>query len=308
MFQDALRKPAALHKGDHIRLIAPASPYRKRDLRRGWRIIEQLGYQPVISNRSIRKTGFLAGDDAERADELQQAFLERETSAVWCIRGGYGSARLLGRLDMEAIRKRPKMIIGFSDITAVLVALSSPGGFVTFHGPVVTQLPVLNKKHLDWMGTLFSGQSIYLEAPLGRVKTLVPGTAEGRLVGGNLSMLTSLIGTPYLPCLDGSIVFIEDTGEQAYRLDRLFWQLREAGVLDSVAGLVLGSLNACKPVGRTRFSAEAVMERAISELGVPCVSGANFGHITRNVALPVGVLARLEATRGKLTLLESCVQ
>jgi muramoyltetrapeptide carboxypeptidase len=172
---------------------------------------------------------------------------------------------------------------------------------------VVTQLPSVPQATLRWLCNLVQGTRPEEKVPLGRARTLVGGSVNGFLLGGNLSVLTSLVGTPFFPELSGAILFIEDTGEEAYRLDRLFAQLKYSGVLKNVFGVVMGSLARCKPSGRNRFSARKVLEDAVAELGVPAISGADFGHIGRNVALPLGVLARLDAGARTLTLLETGV-
>ncbi len=266
-----------------------------------------MGFVPVVDKQEFSRRGFLAGDDEARARRLERGLLEDDTRAVWCIRGGYGSARLLQRLDLERIKARPKLLIGFSDVTALLLPLSAPGGFVTIHGPVVTQLPELSQSSRDWLKKLICGKQPAGRVPLGRLKTLVHGKTRGFLLGGNLSVLTSLLGTPHLPPLAGSILFIEDVAELAYRLDRMLVQLGQSGTIDNVFGVVLGSLKNCKPAGQARYSARGVLERAVAKLGVPTVSGAAFGHENRNLALANGLLASLDADQGRLELLESAV-
>jgi len=307
MFSVAIKKPAALVPGDKIRLVAPASPFNRSRLERGRRIIERMGFVPVVDRKEFSSSGFLAGADEKRAQRIQQALLEEETRAVWCIRGGYGSARLLGNLELDRLKRNPKLLIGFSDITALLVSLSSPGGFVTMHAPVVTQLGRVTQSARDWLEKLMTSADAPGKVHLGQFRKIHPGRIRGFLTGGNLALLASLVGTPYLPSLAGAILFIEDTDEQAYRLDRMFNQLVQAGVLKNIFGVVIGSLAGCKPAGRGRHSARSVLERAVATLGVPAVSGADFGHIARNMAMPLGVLAELDANRRTLSLLEPAV-
>ncbi|HUU03226.1 MAG TPA: LD-carboxypeptidase [Myxococcota bacterium] len=287
--------------------MAPASPFDRRKLARGCRVIEQMGFVPVVDKQEFSRRGFLAGDDEARARRLRRGLLEDDTRAVWCIRGGYGSSRLLERLDLERIKARPKILIGFSDITALLLPLSAPGGFVTIHGPVVTQLPDLSQGARRWLKKLISGKQPAGRVPLGRLKTLVHGRTRGFLLGGNLSVLTSLLGTPHLPPLAGAILYLEDVAELAYRLDRMLLQLRQSGAVKNVFGVLLGSLKNCRPAGCKRYSARSVLERAVTELGVPAVSGAAFGHQGRNIALPNGLLVSLDADQGRLELLEPAV-
>jgi muramoyltetrapeptide carboxypeptidase len=304
----AIKRAPALRAGDRIRLVAPASPFDRKLFERGVKALERLGFRPLFDRAEYKRDGFLAGGDRERAARLRRALLEPESRAVWCIRGGYGTARLLGHLDLPRLRKRPKVLVGFSDVSALLLNLSVPGGYITFHGPVITQLGSVPAAAQNWLVRLAQTATAGGRVPLGRVRTLTRGKAGGRLIGGNLSVLTSLVGTPYIPKLAGAILFIEDTGEEAYRLDRLFTQLGQAGVLAGVRGVVLGSLYGCVPAGGGRHAARTVLERAVTGLGVPAISGASFGHIPRNLALPMGVAASLNATTGVLTVSEPAVR
>jgi muramoyltetrapeptide carboxypeptidase len=303
-----LLKPGVLRKGDRVRLIAPASPFDHGAFRAGQRVLEGLGVVPVVGRDEFARDGFLAGSDQRRAKKLTEALEEEETKAVWCIRGGYGTARLLPLLDLPSLRRHPKLLVGFSDVTALLVQLTRPGGFVTIHGPVITQLPRLPATDLRWLKALLFGTRAPQRVPLGRTRTLVSGKAEGTLAASNLSILASLAGTPFAPDLRGAVLCLEDVNEEAYRLDRLFWQIVSAGLLKRVRGIVVGELVGCKPEEPSRYSARRVLERAIAALGLPALSGAAFGHGRRNLALPVGVRAHLDAGGRTLTLLEAAVQ
>lgn len=302
----ALQRAPALRPGDRVRLVAPASPFDQKRFERGLEVIRRLGLVPLTDREEFRATGFLAGDDAARARRLQRAFCEEDTRAVWAIRGGYGTARLFAHLDLSALRQRPKVFIGFSDLTALLNQLCAPGGFAVIHGPVVTQLPDAPAPALRWLKRLLFDPAPPGPVPLGKLKSVVPGEVNGFLAGGNLSILASLCGTPYFPELSGAILCLEDTGEAAYRLDRCFLQLRQSGALERIFGVVLGRLDGCTP-DTGRWSARATLERAVQALGVPAVSGASFGHVGRNVALPLGALSHLDASRGELRLLEGAV-
>ncbi len=308
MGRSMLLKPDLLRRGDRIRLIAPASPFDVGLFRAGQRVLEGLGLVPVVSRGEFAREGFLAGSDHRRAENLKSALQEEDTQAVWCIRGGYGTVRLLPLLDLRRLRQHPKLLVGFSDVTALLVQLARPGGFVTIHGPVITQLPRLPVTDLRWLKALLFGTRAPQRLPLGRTRTLVPGKADGTLVACNLSILASLAGTRFAPDLCGAILCLEDVNEEAYRLDRLFWQILSAGLLRRVRGIVVGELVGCKPEGAGRHSARRVLERAVCALGLPALSGAPFGHGRRNVALPVGVRARLDAGARTLILLEPAVR
>ena len=308
MSRSALSKPDHLKEGDRVRLIAPASPFDRGLLRAGQRVLERLGLVPVVSRDEFARDGFLAGSDRRRAENLTRALQQDDTAAVWCIRGGYGTARLLPLLDLPRLRQHPKLLVGFSDVTSLLLQLAGPGGFVTIHGPVVTQLPRLPAADLNWLKTMLFGARGPQSLPLDRTRTLVPGKADGRLVPCNLSILASLVGTPFVPDLRGALLCIEDVHEEAYRLDRLFWQIVSAGLLAQCRGVVIGELVDCKPAGTSRYAARRVLERAVAALGLPAVSGAAFGHGRRNLALPVGVRASLDAGARTLTLLEPAVR
>lgn len=303
-----LRRPPALAPGDKIRLVAPASPFDREAFEAGRAALAALGFVPVVAETEFAASGFLAGDDASRAARLTRALAEPDTRAVWAIRGGYGTVRTMAQLDLGLLRRSDKLVIGFSDLTALLINLATPGGLVCVHGPVITQLAKLPAAQRRWVKNLICDPQPVGPVPLGRLKSLVPGRAQGRLVGGNLSILASLVGTPLLPSLRGAILFLEEVGEAAYRIDRVWRQLIESRALAGVKGLILGELVDCKPGGRGRWSARAVLERAVAALGVPAVSGAAFGHARRNVALPVGVRARLDAGLGSLRLLQGAVR
>jgi muramoyltetrapeptide carboxypeptidase len=302
-----LLKARSLKRGGRVRLIAPASPFDRGSFEAGQRVLERLGLVPLVSRGEFTRDGFLAGSDERRANDLGRALHEEDTDAVWCIRGGYGTARLLPLLDLRRLRRHPKLLVGFSDVTALLVQLTRPGGYVTIHGPVVTQLSRLPARDLAWLKALLFEATAPQSVPLGRTRVLVAGQVEGTLMAGNLSILASLAGTRFAPDLRGSVLCIEDVGEEAYRLDRLFWQVVSAGMLKGVRGIVVGALAGCKPDGAGRYSARRVLERAVSALGLPALSCDAFGHGRRNVALPAGVRVRLDARAGTLTLLEPAV-
>jgi muramoyltetrapeptide carboxypeptidase len=308
MDRSMLSKPESLRKGDRVRLIAPASPFDLGLFKAGQGVLEGFGLVPLVSRDEFARQGFLAGSDERRAEKLTTALQEQDSRAVWCIRGGYGTNRVLPLLDLPRLRRHPKLVVGFSDVTALLVQLACPGGYVAIHGPVVTQLARLPASDLRWLKALLFRAEAPQRLPLTRARMLVPGTAEGRLAAANLSILASLAGTRFAPDLRGTLLCLEDVGEKAYRLDRLFWQVASAGLLNGVRGIVLGELVDCTPEGAGPHSARRVLERAIAALGIPALTGAPFGHDRRNVAIPVGVRARLDAGARTLTLLEPAVR
>jgi len=309
--RESIQFPQALRPGDAVRLITPASPYDKKRMRAGMKVLEQMGYVPLLDEGRMLSSGgrrYLANSDEARAELLVEALREKESRAVWAIRGGYGSARLLPLAKIARVKGLPKWLIGFSDITALHLARWQAAKIVGLHGPVLTQLAELPKTQLRWLADLLAGEVEGQELPLGASRCVMPGKIRGRLVGGNLSMLASLVGTPYQPNFRGGILMLEDVGEPTYRLDRAWTQLLQAGVFKGLKGLVLGQWVRCLPAGRSRHGVRAVMESLALELGVPCVSGATFGHAEKNVAWPVGLLAELDAKARTLRLLEDAAR
>jgi muramoyltetrapeptide carboxypeptidase len=298
------KKPFALKAGDNVRLVAPASPFDFSLFQQGVQIIGAMGFVPVWGEEETSSDGYFAGSDRSRAARFENALKEKKSKAVWCIRGGYGSARILEFLDKSILSDSGKLIVGFSDLTALLLNASFPRGTVSIHGPVVTQLPRQPQRALDHLKNLLCSKEAIGRIPLGSMKRLTGGRAKGYLVGGNLSILASLVGTPWLPSLDGAILFLEDVGEQAYRLDRAFSQLKQSGALAKLKAFILGSLAGCEPDADQAGSARSVLEREIMSFGVPAVSGASFGHMERNVAIPMGAKAILDADQRTLTLTE----
>ncbi|RME25654.1 MAG: LD-carboxypeptidase [Deltaproteobacteria bacterium] len=299
----SIRKPPRLRKGDRVRLVAPASPFDRKLMRQGCERIRSLGLEPVVDREEFQRRGFLAGTDRSRAMRLVAALHEEQSKAVWFIRGGYGSCRVLDLVRPNPAAYPPKLLIGFSDITFLLMTFAAPGGFVTVHGPVVTQLPRLGRSSFSWLKKLLFDDWAEATVPLGNTRTIRGGRVRGFLYGGNLSIIASMAGTGFLPPLAGSILFIEDTGEPAYRLDRMLMQLKCSGAFENVMGVVVGRFEGCSPAGG-RYSARRVVEDFVAEMGIPAISNAGFGHGRVNTALPIGLLAELDADRGRLDLLE----
>lgn len=285
-----------LQKGDPVSVIAPAGPYEPAAFRSGLAALEELGLEPRLDPGSSSRKRFLAGDDSRRLAELIAAFRDPETKAVFCARGGYGAMRLLPRITLDELP--PKPLVGFSDITA-LHLLWATERRPSIHAPVVTQLgkqPDSVKRALGKL--LFKGEPVRLQGG----RTIRPGKAEGRLVGGNLTVLTQLIGTPYLPELRGCVLLLEDVGERPYRLDRMLTHLQLAGLLDGVAGIAVGELTQCeeKDAG---YTAEEVVSELLAELPVPSVIGLPVGHGDVNMPVLLGAEYALDATAGTLTAL-----
>jgi len=289
-----------LRPGDVVRVVAPGSPYDPEALEAGLSVLrDRLGLVPRARPDLGARAGYLAGDDARRLDEWREAVADREARAIFCARGGYGAMRLLPALDPAPLLAAPKLLVGFSDVTA-LHALLNRAGLATVHGPVVTQLGRAPADAVEHLAALLSGRAPRAGAwaapapgaGLTGLQTITPGRAAGPLLGGSLTLLAHLCGTPFLPPLEGAILAIEDVGERPYRLDRYLTQLRLAGALDGLAGVAVGQLSGCD--GGDGAAAEAV-RGLVRALGVPAVEGFPFGHEDRNLALPLGPRATLVA-------------
>jgi muramoyltetrapeptide carboxypeptidase len=306
---------------DHSRiaLVAPAGPVLDRDdLQRACDLCRALGHEPELGPHAGSRYGYLAGADDDRIADLNAALADDRLDAIWCIRGGYGVTRILHRVDVDAFRRRPKPVIGFSDVTALLNGLTRATGVVTFHGPTARHpMTGFSRKHFEQvLGPLLA--PAVLERPAAPVGVLVPkiprivrlvgGRAEGHLVGGNLTLLQCLIGTPWQPDFDGALLFLEDVGEDLYRVDRTLSHLRLAGVLERLAGAIVGQFTAMKRTtsdGGLGF--DEVLASYFEPLGIPAAMGFPIGHVDDQWTMPIGVWAGLDADAGEVAILEPAV-
>jgi muramoyltetrapeptide carboxypeptidase len=300
-------------------MVAPsAAPNEPERIRFAIDTIESLGFKVKPGAHLFDRDGYLAGSDAARADDLNGMFADDGVDAIWCVRGGYGASRILPALDYALMQRKPKALIGYSDITALHVAIHRHAGLVTFHGPVAfrafTPYSLGELKRVLWTGETpvrLGGPPPFERAEgrvdwENRVATLVPGKARGRLLGGNLCLMSHLCGTPYFPDLRGAILFLEDVEEAYYRIDRMLTQLWLAGALAGIAGVAFGKFTNCNPSPfflQNRPLDDILAERCRA-LGVPAISGIMVGHIEDQTTLPLGCLAELDADAGTLTLLE----
>jgi muramoyltetrapeptide carboxypeptidase len=271
-----------------------------------------------LGKHTHRHFGYLAGTDEERLTDLNDALRDSSIDAIWCIRGGYGSLRLLDQVDYAAMAERPKALIGFSDATALLNAIHRLTGVVTFHGPVArASLTAFSRLHLDRVLTTAEPAGRLGRIPLppdvlvpqdNRIVSLSGGVAEGPLAGGNLTLLQCLIGTPYFPELAGAILFLEDVGEDLYRVDRMLAHLRLIGALRRLAGVLVGRFTDLRRSGGDgALGFDEVLAGYLEPLGIPVAYGFPVGHIEAQWTLPLGVRARLDADRGEVELLEPAV-
>jgi len=304
---DSFRKSHVVHPGDTVAVVAPAGPFERAPLEAG---IAVLGarYRLRYDERIYSRQRYLAGDDKRRAAELLSALADPEIKAVFCARGGYGTMRLLPQLASWASENQipAKPLIGFSDITALHQWLQS-NGLISIHGPVVTQLGRLASPSQETRRLVGLLESTTPAEQLRGTHTYMGGTAEGPLLGGNLSVFTRLLGTPFMPPLDGAILLLEDQAEQPYRLDRMWTHLQLAGVFSKISGIVLGEFKACEPRDGTYTSVEVLRELAAA-VGVPCAAGFPIGHGEVNQAVPLGVRVRLDANEAQLTFLEAAAR
>jgi len=305
--------------GNRIALVAPAGPVSETDdLTRAQELCRALDYEPVLGRNAHKRYGYLAGSDEERLSDLNAAFQDPAIDAVWCIRGGYGSIRLLDQVDFAAMAQRPKALIGFSDITILLNAIHRCTGVVTFHGPVARAfMPSFSRSHFSRVLTSPrpAGRLDRLDSPdtagapqESRIVTLTGGTAEGPLIGGNLTLLHCLSGTSYFPEFEGALLFLEDVGEDLYRVDRMLAHFRTLGVLHQLAGAIIGrftEMDLATSDGALGF--DEVLATYFGPLGIPVAYGFPIGHIDAQWTLPLGVRARLDASAGEVELLEPAV-
>ena len=312
-----ITKPKRLSKGDTVGVISPSSGVTPEEFAKALQNMADLGFKTKIGKYAQSRIGFLAGTDKERLDDLHWAFGDKEIDAVWCVRGGYGVSRLLPNVDFGLIKKNPKIFVGYSDITALHLAISQNCGLVTFHGPVAAStysdytknhvVNVLMNPSAPYKIEL-SPDNVAKESNLFKTEIITKGKCRGKIVGGNLSLLTALAGTPFaLRNVKGKILFIEDVGELPYRVDRMLTQLRQSVDLHSLAGIALGVFEDCNPKNSDSQSLIDVVKDRLGDLKIPVIYGLSFGHIRDQFTLPVGIEAELDTENATMTFLETGV-
>jgi muramoyltetrapeptide carboxypeptidase len=292
-----LIRPPRLRPGDRVGVLAPASPCPVNELETGCVILEKLGLEVVVDVGSESlQSDYLAGSDEYRASRFNQFVQDPEIRALFCARGGYGSLRILPELSYDRLRSTPKPLVGFSDITALLLACYRQTGLVCFHGPTVSTLATADQDTVDslWQA-LSSTEPMQVHFP--EALCLKPGSCEGTLLGGNFTTLSHLLGTDYFPSFAGAILLLEDRGEPTYRIDRMLTQLLHTGFFGNISGLILGDFSESGP--RDELN-ELVQERLVST-SFPILSGVPIGHEQRNLTLPLGLPATLDTGSGTLT-------
>ncbi len=310
--------PKRLDVGSTIGLISPAGLISDpEDVHIVRETLAQFGLETRVGANALERRGYLAGTDEQRAADVMAMFADDTIDGIIALRGGWGVGRMLPLLDYELIKRNPKFIMGYSDITALLLAIYAKTGLVTFHGPV--GISTWNKFSTDsFVDIAYNGETPLLQnpppssfpvSPDDRIRTIRRGTAQGRLAGGNLSVLTSMVGSDFLPDWRGHLLFLEDVDERVYRIDRMLTHLKLAGVLDDVDGIIWGRCSNCT-TGRSgnSLTLDEVLQDHLSPLGKPVFYGSAIGHIRDKFTIPLGVLAEMDASLGTIRILEPAVQ
>ncbi len=308
-------KPPRLRAGDTVGFVNPATAaFRTEPINIMTEAFEALGLRVKLSEHYYERHGYFAGRDDERASDVNTLFRDPTVKLIYA-RGGWGSTRLLPLLDYDAIRANPKIVLGYSDVTGILLGIHAKTGLATFHGPAPDD--TFTAEYLRRV--VFDGEAVTMENPTAigaemtvqtedRIQTIASGKARGRILGGNLTLLTSVMGSDYVPDFRGSILFLEDVDEQIYRIDRMLTELKLAGILDQIAGFVFGRCTNCLPgSGFGSLTLEQVLAEHVEPLGVPAWRGSMIGHIDRQVTVPIGIEVEIDADAGTIRMLESAV-
>jgi muramoyltetrapeptide carboxypeptidase len=305
-------KPPALKKGDVIGIVSPASsPDDFTRIEQGVKYLESLGYRVKLGKHIFKRYGYLSSTDDERADDLNEMFADEKVKAIICVRGGYGTPRLLDKVDYNLIKKKPKIFVGYSDITALQLAIFKKTGLVTFSGPMLAVDIYSNfdsfAEEFFWRILTSREKKIEIKNPNGvELNTLKSGKATGTLLGGNLSLIASIMGTKYQPSFNDSVLVIEDIGEEPYRIDRYLSQLKNSGVLYKINACILGQFTDCAPKEPEKsLTLEQIFNDYLGNLKIPVISNLSYGHIPQKLTLPLGARVRVDAKRQKITIIES---
>ncbi|MEW5797964.1 MAG: LD-carboxypeptidase [Bacteroidota bacterium] len=308
-------KPIALQKGDVIGVIAPASPPSVTEkITKGAEYLERLGYHVKLGKNVNKVYGYLAGTDQERADDIHEMFADKSVKAIVAVRGGYGTPRLLPLLNYSLIKKNPKILVGYSDLTGLQLAIFKKTGLITFAGPMAgvemwKEIDPFTEEHF-WAMVTSKKKFGAIKNPDGKeLNVLNPGTASGRLLGGNLSLITAIAGSPYIPSFKNSLLFIEEIEEECYRFDRMMNQLRIAGILKDTKGVIVGELTDVKASDTTKpfLTIDQILNDYLKPLKKPVMTGLVHGHVPKKLTIPIGVQATLNTKKGVLVFNEAPV-
>ncbi|MDQ2872741.1 MAG: LD-carboxypeptidase [Candidatus Eremiobacteraeota bacterium] len=303
-------RPPALRKGDVVALVAPSGPLAAAsELDRACDVVRALGFEPRVAANAGLRDGYLAGSDERRAADFNAAARDPKIRGIFAVRGGYGAMRILDAVDYSALRADPKVVLGFSDVTALLNAVTQRAGIVTFHGPVAA-LSAFTPFVIEALYRAVSSAEPIGTLQMPDTVAIAPGRASGRLCGGNLSLLTALSGTPYAVDFNNALLFFEDVDEAPYRIDRMLTQLRLSGTIQRAAAILIGQCRGCH-VDAEHVYAEMPLARTLHgrlhDLAVPVLSGASIGHIEEQWTIPIGVPATLDADARTLTINQAAV-
>ena len=308
--------PNRLKKGDVIGLVAPGGPINKKQLDESIEKLKELGFKSYHTESVLSQYGYLAGKDQERADDLMHMFTNNKVDGILAVRGGYGAIRILDLLDYDLIKQNPKILVGYSDVTALLSAIYERTGLVTFHGPV--GISTFNKFSVKSLKRVLVKPKNTYKYPYKREKkteknpefdlyTVNRGIAEGELIGGNLSVLDSMIGSKFEPNFENKIVYLEEIHEKTYKVDKMLVHLLQATNIKNAAGIVMGVFSGCDGAEEPTLSLKEAISDLFSPLDIPMSYGFPFGHIATKITIPTGINARLNANKNTLELLEKTV-
>jgi muramoyltetrapeptide carboxypeptidase len=288
--------PSRLKPGDTVGIVAPASPFDPDLFNQGLDVLASMGFRTFVPDEIFENNRYLAGSDAHRAKLVTRVFQDPSVDAIVCARGGFGCLRILPLLDFDVMRTNPKVFVGLSDISALLAAITAKTGLVTFHGPLVTTLAKAPEFTRQSMLTAISSDSDLKITP-GKGVTIRGGRAKGPIIGGNLTTLCHLLGTPFEPRFENHILFLEDCGEAPYRIDRMLFQMKLAGCFDAITGLVLGSFEECGALD----GIYRIFQECFEDIGIPILAGFQVGHGKQNLTIPFGIDASLDTDNQILT-------
>lgn len=310
-----LTKPPRLKKGDVIGLVAPAStPSSAEKVEKGVKYLESLGYRVKIGARVMETYGYLAGSDEHRAEDFNSMLRDPQVRAIIAIRGGYGTPRILQCIDYRAARRDPKIIVGYSDMTALQLALFRKTGLVTFSGPMAgvemwNGIDPYTEEHFWRVATSTSMIGVLENPEEEPLRVLKQGQGSGRLLGGNFALVASLMGTPYLPNLRGSVLILEDVDEAPHRIDRMFAQLKNANVLKNLSGLLLGKFTDCVPSDPSKpyLTVSQIIDEVAAGMKCPVAANVQYGHIPKKLTIPFGLRTKVDTMRARIEVMESAV-
>lgn len=300
--------------GDTIGIISPSSPARKEKIQEAYKQVINMGFKVKIGESPYEEYGYLSGTDEIRANDINKMFRDEDVNGILCTRGGYGTPRILPLLDYDAIRENPKVFIGYSDITALHIVFNQMAGLVTYHGPMAVSDMIEGFDNFSKEGLfnlIMNKEPFYnIKNPLDQeIITINGGIAEGVIIGGNLSLIVNTIGTPYEIDVRGKILFVEEIGEDPYKIDRMFNQLRLSGKLQEANGIILGDFNNCKSKNpKESLTLKEVINDQIKPIEKPTIYNLKSGHCNPMITLPLGVKARLDGDKKELLILENCVE